>query len=117
MASWYLMFLGTICTFGVSSIIKLENVYYITSITSVSLSHNLHSIYFMYTWSKLLIYYVMTRSVLLDKTVFSLYIFRLRHWEITSERLFNNISLGLPTISNFSCKHKLHLFQLGLYDL
>ena len=35
--------------------------------------------------------------------------------EITSERLFNNISSGSSTISNFSCKHKLHLFELGLY--
>ena len=53
---------------------------------------------------------------LLDTRVFSFILFRWRHWVITSERLFN-ISLGLPTISNFSCKLKLHLFQLGLYDI
>ena len=70
----------------------------------------------MYTCGKLLVYYVMTRSFLLDTRVFSLYLFQWQHWEITSERLFN-ISLGSSTISNFSCKHKLHLFELGLYDL
>ena len=74
---------------------------------------NLHSIYFLYTCSKLLVYYVMIRSFLLDTTVFSLYLFRWRHWEITSERLFNNISLGSSTISNFSCKRKIRLFELG----
>ena len=58
-------------------------------------------------------YYVMPWSFLLDARALSLYLFRWRHWEITSERLFNNISLGSSTISNFSCKHKLHLFELG----
>ena len=75
-------------------------------------------------------YYVMSCSFLLDPRVFNLYLLRLRHWEITSEDLFNNISSlvlysyssfnnisSTSTISNFSCKHKLHLFELGLYDL
>ena len=73
---------------------------------------NLHCIYFMYTCSKLLVYYVMTQSFLLDTTVFSFFLFRWRHWEINSERLFN-ISLGLPTISNFSCKHNCIFFNWG----
>ena len=60
---------------------------------------------------------VMPRSFLLDTRVFTLYLFWWRHWEITSERLFNNISSGSSTVSNFSCKPKLHLFELGLYDL
>ena len=65
---------------------------------------NVHSIYFLYTCSKLLVSYVMTRPFLLDTRVFSLYVFRWQHLEITSERLFNNTSLGSFTISNFSCK-------------
>ena len=77
----------------------------------------LHSMYFLQTCIKLFVYYVMLRSCLLNTRVFTLYSFRCLHWEITSERLFNNISLGSSTISNFSCKHKLHLFELGLYDL
>ena len=64
-----------------------------------------------------LYYYVMPRSFLLDTRVFSLYLFPWRHWEITSEHLFNNISSGSSTISNFSSKHKLYPFELGLYDL
>ena len=36
-------------------------------------------------------YYVMPRSFLLDRRVFSLYLFRWRHWEISSQRLFNKI--------------------------
>ena len=59
----------------------------------------------------------MPRSCLLDASVFSSYLFQWRHWEITSECLFNNISLESSTISNFLCKYKLHLFELGLYDL
>ena len=100
---------------------------------------NLHSIFFMYTCNKILVYYVLTRSFLLDASVFSdcnwtrtqnhlvlkrtkasvfsLYLFRWRHWEIISDRLLNNISLRSSIISNFSCKRKLHLFELGLYDL
>ena len=62
-------------------------------------------------------YYVMPWAFLFDTRVFSLYLFRWRHWEIPSERLFNNVSSGSSTISNFSCKHKLYLFELGLYDL
>ena len=45
-----------------------------------------------------LYYYVMPRSFLLDTRVFSLYLFPWRHWEITSEHLFNNISSGSSTI-------------------
>ena len=62
-------------------------------------------------------YYVMPQSFLLATRVFSLYLFQWQHWEITSEHLFNNISSGSSTISDFSCKYKLHLFELGLYDL
>ena len=62
-------------------------------------------------------YYVTTRSFLLDAIVFSFYLFRWQHREITSEPLFNNISPGSSTIVNFPCKHKLHLSELGLYDL
>ena len=62
-------------------------------------------------------YYVMPRCFLLDTRVLSLYLFRWRHWEIISVRLFNDISSGSSTISNILCKHKLHLFELGLYDL
>ena len=58
-------------------------------------------------------YYVMPRSLLLDTRVFSLYLFRWRHWEITSERLFNNISSGSFNISKFKCKYKLHLLNCG----
>ena len=32
---------------------------------------------------------------------------------MTSDCLFNNISSGSYTISNFSCKHKLHLHKLN----
>ena len=58
-------------------------------------------------------YYAMPWCFLLDTRVFSLYLFRWRHWEISSELLFNNFSSGSSNISNFSCKHKLHLFELG----
>ena len=37
-------------------------------------------------------YYVISRSFLLDTRAFSLYLFRCRHWELTSGRLFNSIS-------------------------
>ena len=50
-------------------------------------------------------YHVMARSFLLDTRVFNLYLFPWQHWDITSERLFDNISSGSSTISNFSCKH------------
>ena len=53
-------------------------------------------------------YYVMPRSFLLDIRVFSLYLFRWRHWEISSVS---------STISNFLWKHKLHLLELQFYDL
>ena len=44
-------------------------------------------------------------------------LFRWWHREMTSDCLFNNISSRSSTISNFSCKYKLHLLELGLYDL
>ena len=47
-----------------------------------------------YHHHQVLVYYVMSQACLLDTRGFSLYLFRWRHWEITSERLFNNISLG-----------------------
>ena len=62
-------------------------------------------------------YYVMSWSFLLDTSVFNLYLFRWRHWENTSEHLFSDISSGSSTISNFSCRRKLHILELGLYDL
>ena len=47
-----------------------------------------------------LYHYAMPRSFLLYARVFSLYLFRWRHWEISSEHLFNDISSGSSTISN-----------------
>ena len=58
-------------------------------------------------------HYVMPWSFLLVTRV----TFRWRHWEMASDCLFNNIPSGSSNISNFSCKHKLHLFELGFYDL
>ena len=43
-------------------------------------------------------YYEMRQSFLLETRGFSLYLFQWWHWEITSERLFNNISSGSSTI-------------------
>ena len=40
---------------------------------------------------------------LLDTRVFSSYLRRWWHWEITSKRFFDNISLGWSTISIFLC--------------
>ena len=54
---------------------------------------------------------------LLDTRVFSSYLLRWWHWEITSKRFFDNISLGSSTISIFCGTYKLHLFELCLYDL
>ena len=54
---------------------------------------------------------------LLDTRVFSSYLLRWWHWEITSKRFFDNISLGSSTISIFCATYKLHLFELCLYDL
>ena len=58
-------------------------------------------------------YFVMPRSFLLDTRVFKLNLFRWQHWKVTSERLPYNISSGSSTITNFSCKHKLHTFASG----
>ena len=60
-------------------------------------------------------HYVIPWSFLLDTIVFSLYLFRWRYWKIISDRLINNICLWSPAISNFSCKHKLHLFELYIF--
>ena len=60
-------------------------------------------------------HYVIPWSFLLDTIVCSLYLFRWRYWEIISDRLINNICLWSPAISNFSCKHKLHLFELYIF--
>ena len=60
-------------------------------------------------------HYVIPWSFLLDTIVFSLYLFRWRYWEIISDRLINNICLWSSAISNFSCKHKLHLFELYIF--
>ena len=54
---------------------------------------------------------------LLDTRVFSSYLLRWWHWEITSKRFFDNISLGSSTIFIFCGTYKLHLFELCLYDL
>ena len=54
---------------------------------------------------------------LLDRRVFSSYLLRWWHWEITSKRFFDNISLGSSTISIFCATYKLYLFELCLYDL
>ena len=74
---------------------------------------NLHSIYFLYPCRKLLVYYVMTRSFLLDTRVFSLYLFQWRHWEITSECYFFRIIYYFQ----FFVQTQLHFFEMGLYDL
>ena len=47
-------------------------------------------------------FYVIPRSFLVDTRVFSLHLFRWRHCEMTSDRLFNNISSGASTISGIS---------------
>ena len=50
-------------------------------------------------------YYVMIRSFLLDTRVFSLHLFRWQHWEIASQRVFNNIALlFMDNIEHFSDK-------------
>ena len=54
---------------------------------------------------------------LLDTRVFSSYLLRWWHWEITSKRFFDNISLGSSTISILCATYKLQLFELCLYDL
>ena len=62
-------------------------------------------------------YYVIPWSFLLVTRVFNLPLFQWRHCEITFDNLFNNISSGSSTISNFSCKHKLYLLEFGLHEL
>ena len=58
---------------------------------------------------------VIPQYFLLLKRVFNLSLFQWQHWEIVSENLCINISWG-SSISNSSCKYKLHLLELGLYD-
>ena len=74
---------------------------YTPPLSTSSNLENLDRICFLYTCSKLLLYYVRPQSRLLDTRAFSLYFFQWRHWQITSERLFNNISLESSTISIF----------------
>ena len=62
-------------------------------------------------------YYVMPWPFLLITRVFNFYLFPWQQSEMTFDCLFNNISSGSSTISNFLCKHKLHLLELGFYDL
>ena len=57
-------------------------------------------------------YYVMTQSFLLDTRVFSLYLFRLQHRKIASQRVFNNIALlFMDNIEHFSDKaHRINIY-------
>ena len=68
------------------------------------------SSYFVDTCSQLL-------PLLLVTKVFNWYLSWWRHWEMTSDHLFNNILSGSSDITNFSCKHKLHLLDLGLCSI
>ena len=89
------------------------------------------SIYRKYWWSVLIywrsltvdqllfavlryLFYVMSPDVMLGANVLSPQLFLLWHWEMISSLLFNNFLSGSYNISNFSVRHRLQRFEVGL---
>ena len=62
-------------------------------------------------------YCVMSRCFLLVTKVFNLHVCRWQHYEMTPDRLFNDVSLESFIVFNFLCGHIIYIFELGLYDL
>ena len=69
------------------------------------------------TVQRYLYFYVTSGFWIFDPTVRNIYLFWWRHFDITSDFLFNKLFSLSSNISSFSFKQREHLFDWGLYAL